>query len=106
MQFWSVWQRHIPAQLMPRNKWFHSRNNLEVGDFVLNLQPGLKGGVAPRGDWSKAIVDEVYPSSDGIVRSVLIRDSKGSKLKRPVHKLCLIATRGELENGLQESPSN
>ena len=25
MQFWSVWQRHIPAQLMPRNKWFHSR---------------------------------------------------------------------------------
>ena len=95
--FWETWIKHIPPQLISRNKRFHSRNNLEVGDFVINLEPGMKGKTAPRSQWKKGIVTDVHPSADGLVRSVTIRDSNQTELKRPIHKLCLIATRGELE---------
>ena len=98
--FWSTWLKHMPPQLLFRNKWYHSRANLEVGDFVINLENGFKG-VAPRGTWKKAIVHECHPSKDGLVRSVTIRDSAGNLYKRPIHKLCLIATHHELENGFQ-----
>ena len=41
-KFWDIWMRHIPPQLLFPNKWFRSRDNLKVGDFVINLQPGMK----------------------------------------------------------------
>ena len=95
--FWETWIRHMPPQLICRNKWFHTRNNLEVGDFVINLEPGMKGKCAPRSQWKKGIVTAVHPGADGLVRSVTIRDANRTELVRPIHKLCLIATRGELE---------
>ena len=95
--FWETWIKHMPPQLLSRNKWFHSRDNLEVGDFVINLEPGMKGKAAPRSQWKKAVVSKVHPGADGLVRNVTIRDANQSELKRPIHKLCLIATRGELE---------
>ena len=64
---------------------------------MINLEPGMKGKTAPRSQWKKGIVTKVHPSADGLVRSVTIRDSNQTELKRPIHKLCLIATRGELE---------
>ena len=73
--------RHIPPQLLFANKWFRSRDNLKVGDFVINLQPGMKGGTLPRGLWKKAIVHEIHPSQDNLVRSVTIRDSDGNLYK-------------------------
>ena len=66
----------------------------------INLQPEMKGGTLPRGLWKKAIVHEVHPSQDNLVRSVTIRDRDSNLYKRPVQKLCLIATKDELENGL------
>ena len=48
-KFWDIWMRHIPPQLLFPNKWFRSRDNLKVGDFVINLQPGMKNGTLPRG---------------------------------------------------------
>ena len=99
--FWETWLRHMPPQLLPRNKWFHPRENLEVGDFVLLFEQGFKGKSAPRATWTKAIVSDVHPSADGLVRSVTIRDSKHKEYKRPIHKLCLIATRAELEADLK-----
>ena len=39
-------------------------------------------------------------SQDNLVWSVTIRDSDGNLYKRPIHKLCLIATKDELESGL------
>ena len=95
--FWETWIRHLPPQLINRNKWFHTRDNLEIGDFVINLEPGMKGKSAPRSQWKKGIVTKVHPGTDGLVRSVTIRDSNHTELVRPIHKLCLIATRGELE---------
>ena len=87
----------MPPQLISRNKWFHTRDNLEVGDFVINLEPGMKGKCAPRSQWKKGIVTDVHPGTDRLVRSVTIPDANHKELVRPIHKLCLIATRGELE---------
>ena len=95
--FWSTWIKHMPPQLISRNKWFHSRDNLEVGDYVLVLEKGMKCSSAPRSLWKKAIVTEVHPGTDGLVRSVTIKYANRAEYKRPIHKLCLIATRSELE---------
>ena len=97
--FWKSWLKHIPPNINHRSKWFHSRDNLEKGDFVLVLDSGIKGTL-PRALWKKAIVTQTHPSDDGLVRSVTIKDSNGSEYLRPIHKLCLVATRTELENSL------
>ena len=86
----------MPPQLLCRNKWYHPRENIEIGDFVIILEKGVKGA-APRSLWKKAIVTEVHPGDDGLVRSVTVRDSNHLMYKRPIHKLCLVATRAELE---------
>ena len=57
----------------------------------------MKGNAAPRSQWKKAIVKEMHPGEDNLVRSVTIRDSNHNEYVRPIHKLCLIATRAELE---------
>jgi hypothetical protein len=43
-----------------------------------------------------ALVEEIFPGGDNLVRKVKIRTSKGV-YERPTAKLCLIATRQELE---------
>ena len=96
--FWNTWMKHMPPQLNCRNKWFHTRDNLEPGDFVIILEPGMKENTAPRSTWRKAIVTAIHPGSDGLVRSVTVRDASHKEYVRPIHKLCLIATRQELEN--------
>ena len=95
--FWDAWLKNMPPQLIERSQWFRSRDNLQVGDFVLVLEPGLKRKTAPRSVWKKAIITEIHPSKDGLVRSVTLRDSKRDEYVRPIHKLCLIATKEELE---------
>ena len=51
-----------------------------------------------RAERQMALVYEVFPSSDGLVRKVKIKTPKGL-YERPIAKVCLIATRRELENG-------
>ena len=95
--FWTTWLKNIPPQLVEKSPWFHTRDNLQVGDFVIILEPGLKRSTAPLSVWSKAVVTKTHPSADGLVRSVTVRDSKRDEYVRPIHKLCLIATKEELE---------
>ena len=90
--------KHMPSQLLSRSKWFHSRDNLEVGDYCLILEKGIKCSSSPRSLWKKAIVIEVHPGKDGLVRSVTLRDANRAEYRRLIHKLCLIVTRPELEN--------
>ena len=58
----------------------------------------MKNKAAPRSRWRKAIVTETHPGSDGLVRSATIKDCNKNVYVRPVSKLCLIATRAELED--------
>lgn len=96
-QFWSRFKTEYLVQLQVRHKWTHPRRNLEVGDIVI-----LKDETVVRESWPLAKVVEVYPSDDGLVRSINLQmgtcqlDSNGKRtgtvsyLKRPVHKVVLL----------------
>ena len=95
---WESWLRNMPPSLMLRSKWFRSRRNLRVGDYVIVLEPGMKGKTSPRGLWEHAIVEKTLPGRDELVRKVELRLSGQRNLTRPIHKLCLIATVEELNS--------
>ena len=54
--------------LVPRDKWFHSRENLAVGGRCLILDPHH-----PRAMWKLALVAEWIPSADGVIRKVIVK---------------------------------
>ena len=89
-EFWKCWMRYFAPNLLPRNKWFHTRENVEADDLVLELDPNQK-----RSRWNLARVVATYPGNDGLVRKARIKTQSG-EYDRPIHKLCLIATKEEL----------
>ena len=89
-EFLTCWIKHCAPTLLPRNKWFHKRENVKVGDLVLELNPNRK-----RTQWEMALITDTYPGKDGLVRKVRIRTRNG-EYDRPIHKLCIIPTKQEL----------
>ena len=83
---------HFIPKLQSRGKWYKERKNLSVGDLVLVMDSQLA-----RNQWEMAIVTKIYPGDDGLVRSVEIR-SKSGLYDRPITKLCLLASKEELEH--------
>ena len=78
---------------MARSKWEKQEEQIKVGDLVLVAEENLV-----RNQWPLAIVKDVSPSGDGIVRRVTIKMSRTSAtgaggkrgetlLERPVNKL-------------------
>lgn len=49
----------------------------------------MKDANLPRGQWRKALVQETFPDSDGVVRQVLVKSATGV-FRRDIRKLCLI----------------
>lgn len=82
--------KYFAPTLLPRNKWFQTRENVKIGDLVLELNPNRK-----RTQWEMALITNVFPGKDGLVRKVRIKTQNG-EYDRPIHKLCVIATREEL----------
>ena len=84
--FWTRWRHEYLSSFHRRSKWTQATKNFAVGDVVL-----LSDDNAPRNEWKMARIIEVYPSSDGLVRSVKLKvaskDSKPAVLDRPVNKL-------------------
>ena len=89
-EFWTCWLKYFAPSLLPRNKWFRKRENVKIGDLVLELNPHRK-----RIQWEMALIVDTYPGEDGLVRKVRIRTQNG-EYNRPIHKLCVIATKQEL----------
>lgn len=56
----------------------------------MELNPNRK-----RSQWQMALIVDTYPVKDGLRRKVKIKTQSG-EYDRPIHKLCLIATREEL----------
>ena len=83
-QFWSRWKNEYIKTLQQRKKWCDPSENLKSGDIVIVIDESTY-----RGDWKLARVEETYPSTDGLVRSVKLKMSH-SFLLRPVHKLILL----------------
>ena len=69
------------VELRQARKWKDVKPNVEVGDLVSLVEKD----VAP-GHWQLAIVKEVFPSQDGLVRSVLIKTKTG-EYKKPITAL-------------------
>ena len=82
--------RYFAPNLLPRNKWFRTRENVHVDDLVLELDQNHK-----RSQWKLARIIVTYPGKDGLVRKARIKTHDG-EYDRPIHKLCLLATKEEL----------
>ena len=83
--------KYFAANLLPRNKWYRARENIQVGDLVLQTDPKHR-----HTQWKIALVVATYPGKDGLIRKVRIKTQSG-EYDRPIHKLCLIATNQELQ---------
>ena len=73
--FWQRWRDNYIQELKGRSKWTKERRNLVVGEVVL-----LKEKNVARGDWRIAVVRRLCPSSDGLVRKVVVAftDARGN----------------------------
>ena len=83
-EFWRRWYKEYLSMLQERQKWLRRRRNFAVGDLVL-----VADKTTPKGQWPKAIVDEVFPDRDGVVRRVNLRTATGH-LMRDVSMLCML----------------
>ena len=81
--FWSAWTQLYVPNFIERRKWLKDRRNLVVGDFVYLTGSDLTPGEFPLGR-----VVEVFPGSDGVVRSVRV-NTAFSVYVRPFAHLAL-----------------
>jgi hypothetical protein len=80
--FWESYLKDYIPELKRMRKWKIIKPNVEVGELVLELDPNT-----PKGMWKLAVVEEVFPSKDGLVRKVKIRTASGLYV-RPITQLC------------------
>ena len=84
--------------LQERQKWLRPQPNFEVGDLVLMADQNTPG------QWPKALVEQTFPDSEGLVRQVVIRTADGVYLQ-DVRKLCLLEEKLLTRIQEQENPS-
>jgi hypothetical protein len=68
-------------ELGQARKWQKIKKNVTVGDLVLEIDPNSDSG-----SWSMAVIKEVLPSEDGLVRKVVIT-TNGKDYTRPITRL-------------------
>ncbi|KRX13015.1 Tigger transposable element-derived protein 6, partial [Trichinella nelsoni] len=81
---WKRWKNEYVVNLSQRKKWTKSKQEPHVGDIVLVSEDEV-----PTHMWPMARVIEVYPGSDGVVRTVKVKTLKGT-YNRSVRKLRLL----------------
>ena len=82
--FWARWRSEY---LRERSLHYERRRRtqpIRIGEVVLIQADNLK-----RQEWKLGVIAELYPSADGIVRSVRLRTTTGD-LRRPVQRLCAL----------------
>uniref|UniRef100_A0A182N7R2 Integrase catalytic domain-containing protein n=1 Tax=Anopheles dirus TaxID=7168 RepID=A0A182N7R2_9DIPT len=84
-RMWNRWLKKYLPTLNQRTKWIKHSCQLRVGDLVFIAE-------GPRKAWMRAIVEEVFPASDGTIRQAVVRTAQGKYLKRPVVKLAVLET--------------
>ena len=82
---WSRWKQEYITSLQGRPKWLAPQRNLRPGDLVL-----LVNEKTARGIWPLAIILEVFPDAQGLVRNVRLRTAKGKEYERNVTKLVFL----------------
>ena len=74
--------------LTKKGKWLKEEKSINVGDIVI-----IKDATLSRGKWPLARISKIFPSKDGIVRSVEVT-TKSSKYLRPITKLIKLDVNG------------
>ena len=82
--YWKRWLREYIPSLQEHQKWHKTQRNLQTGELVL-----IADDNAPRHQWPIGRVTNVFPGSDGLVRSGEVR-AKGSTYRRPITKICFL----------------
>ncbi|XP_061193706.1 uncharacterized protein LOC133201933 [Saccostrea echinata] len=83
--FWQQWKTYYLQNLQSRRKWTSERTNMKVGDVVV-----IKDRESARCQWSIGLVEEVFPSADGLVRKASVRvmiNGKPCTYTRPISEL-------------------
>ena len=98
-EFWSRWKTEYLTTLQARQKWTKKSRNFMVGDVVLVKDSNI---FTKRNGWPMALVEEVFPADDGLVRHVKLRvaykqEDKTRFLSRPISKLILLVGVDEQE---------
>ena len=80
---WRRWSREYLNALRERHNLNHQQKkfSVNVGDIVI-----IKSDDKNRGNWPLAVVREVYPGRDNVVRGVKVETAKGN-LERPIQHL-------------------
>ena len=81
-QFWQRWSSDYLQSLKQRQRCQRTTSNLQPGDLVL-----LREDKTAPLHWPTAVIIDIHPGKDGIVRVVTIRTPKGL-FKRPIIKIC------------------
>jgi hypothetical protein len=90
--FWKLWRTHYLTQhsaerLAKGNARFF---NLAVGDKVLLKDNFRTSNVFAKADWTPVKVTEIFPSSDGAVRTVTVRKENGDEQTLTTDKLAIV----------------
>ena len=86
-QFWQRWSSYYLQSLQQRQRWQRTTPNLQPGDLV----PLREDNTAPL-HCPIAVITDIHPGKDGIVRVDTIRNSKGV-FKRLIIKICPLPVR-------------
>ena len=89
---WARFKSEYVSLLQRRTKWLSSRRNLAKGDLVLVIDE-----LFPREHWPMAVVIDVFPGDDGLVRRVRLKTGSKKELERDVRKIVLLEREGEGE---------
>lgn len=84
--FWRRWKDEYLDQLFLRTKWKGEHPNAAIDDVVL-----VRSENTPPTQWPMGRIANIYPGSDGLVRSVDVVYG-GHTYRRPVTKLVLLPT--------------
>ena len=79
--FWNCWRNYYLPMLTILIKWTKSEINLSKNDLVI-----MKSKDVPRSHWPLGTILDIYPGSDGVVRSVKIKTPNGEL----IHPSCSV----------------
>ena len=75
-KFWSIWVNNYLRNLPPSSNKFKALVNLGIGSVVLIREDNV-----PRMQWLLGTVQELYRGRDGLVRSVKLHTTKGTRIR-------------------------
>ncbi|GFY18346.1 uncharacterized protein TNCV_2047521 [Trichonephila clavipes] len=99
-RFWKRWSKEYLGELQARKKWKLPLSNLKLGQLVMLKEPSK----IPM-EWTLGRIEGIHPGSDGLVRIIRIRTSRGV-FTRTAASVCPLPFEdvGPPSNGGQDVP--